>query len=67
MLKIYTYDLGYRGGLVVTAHSLGEAHDKLMASSDEYRTAIGNPWENGNEELEEHDLEGFSHDFYGDR
>ena len=67
MLKIYTFDLGYRGGLVIAANSRQEAHDKLMERSPEYNIGVENPWENGNEELEEHELEGFFHDFYGDR
>jgi len=66
-MKIFTFDLGYRGGLVITASSWGEAHEKLLAESEEYRVAVENPWENGNEELVEHELEGFVHEFYGDR
>ncbi len=64
-MKIYTYDLGYRGGLVITANSLTEAHDRLMATSDEYRMTCEDT--KSGELLIEHELEGFSHDFYGDR
>lgn len=69
MKKIYTFDLGYRGGLVMVADSREEAHKKLYETYVEYRyecTPTGT-LKPHSEELLEHELDGFSHEFFGDR
>jgi len=67
-MKAYTYDLGYRGGLVVIAETLNHAHNLMFANFDEYRTNCDNAGNlMGDESIEEHDLENFSFEFFGDR
>jgi hypothetical protein len=43
MKKIYTYDLGHRGGLVCVEETKALAHVKFYTTSSEYRIAFDNP------------------------